>query len=89
MRVLCIQDSTGDGLYEDGTRGTVPDELKVYFGEIYTVLAVLPSLKSPGELSYKLAERPSCKRYQSKWFSPLSEIDEKEMQRDGVEAVRF
>lgn len=76
MKVLCIKDSEDVAYTRKGAMKT-PENMKIFFGETYTVVDEVIGYK--GELKWVLAERSSNCRYRKLHFAPLSNIDEKEM----------
>ena len=80
FKVLCIKDTPDIGYSRGGKINPIPPENRCYCGEQYTVAEIVKGYQ--GELKYKLSERPSNYRYRKVYFSPLSEIDETEMERN-------
>jgi hypothetical protein len=76
MKVICIQQSEDIAYTRSGPIKT-PENMKVFEGEVYTVLDEVKGYK--GEMKYRLAERPPNCRYRKPHFIPLSEVDETEL----------
>lgn len=76
MKVICIRDSDNVAYTRSGPVST-PDNMKVFCGEIYTVLDEVRGYK--GEMKYRLVERPRNSRYKKDQFIPLSDIDETQL----------
>lgn len=78
MKVLCIKDNWEDRVYTFGITPPV-------FGKEYTVINERPCLcgRCSGRM-YVLAEYGTEFGFITDYFSPISDIDEKEMQRENI-----
>lgn len=83
MKVICIKESDGMSL---GRSGKWYDRRNntIKFGEIYTVIDLIDSIRYPGEKSYVLAEFPENRSFSCRYFASLSDIDETEFERENI-----
>lgn len=70
MKVLCIKE-TEDVAYTKNGAIKIPDNMKLFIGEPYTVIAEVTGYK--GEIKWVLAERPKNCRYKKEYFKTVDE----------------
>jgi len=75
MKVLCISGLRCRAVY-DTVWGNIPVEQKhhIFTGEVYTV--VDEEVMSDGNLYYTLAEKDHGSKYDSRYFTPFTELEE-------------